>query len=104
MDRDRSGNTRTGPVTVSWITGTLRGMTTDYVTGIHVDTAPGRGSGGRPVPRRTPHAVPRGHAGEPAVRACCGAELQEVHPDVPFPPGHRPEFSAPACLECQARV
>ncbi|MGY1739685.1 MULTISPECIES: hypothetical protein [unclassified Blastococcus] len=79
-------------------------MTVEYVTGIHVDAAPGRGSHGRPVQRRTPHAVPRSDAGAPGARACCGAELDEVHPEVPFPPGHTQQFQAPACLECQARV
>ena len=77
---------------------------TDYVTGIHVTAVPARGSGGRPVERRTPHAVPRDAADRVPGQACCGADVQEVHPDVPFPPGHTAQFQAPACLECQARV
>ena len=79
-------------------------VTSEYVTGVHVITAPARGSGGRPVERRTPHAVLRAEADRVPAEACCGADLQEVHPDVPFPPGHVPGFEAPACLECQARV
>ncbi|WP_409332486.1 hypothetical protein [Trujillonella humicola] len=79
-------------------------MTVRYVTGIHVDTAPGRGSAGRPVVRRTPHAVPVGDDGAAPARACCGADVQEVHAEVPFPPGHTQQFQAAACLECQARV
>lgn len=78
-------------------------MTVRYVTGIHVDTAPGRGSGGRRVERRTPHAVCLDEGAAPPTQACCGADVQEVHTDVPFPPGHTQHF-ATACLECQARV